>query len=177
MPSSTVVFLHIDSRQLVPRLLGQPRRMGPSVAGRSLGLRCVRPPCCLTADLGLELGGGRSQHCRWASTGPAWALPSSCNKSPPNVKASASVTAAPLCLCRLFCSSASLCFGRHRSTGSKMSSSSSEGQGKPKSPLRKRGSLQSTTSPGEWRGVGAGVPRERSKGMQGLKGGAHLESN
>ncbi|XP_013988499.1 AMP deaminase 2 isoform X2 [Salmo salar] len=152
MPSSTVVFLHIDSRQLVPRLLGQPRRMGPSVAGRSLGLRCVRPPCCLTADLGLELGGGRSQHCRWASTGPAWALPSSCNKSPPNVKASASVTAAPLCLCRLFCSSASLCFGRHRSTGSKMSSSSSEGQGKPKSPLRKRGSLQSTTSP-DLRGV------------------------
>ncbi|KAK6319202.1 hypothetical protein J4Q44_G00104130 [Coregonus suidteri] len=60
-----------------------------------------------------------------------------------------------LCLCRLFCSSASLCFGRHRSTGSKMSSSSSEGQGKPKSPLRKTGSLQSTTSPGEWRGVGA----------------------
>ncbi|XP_041747317.2 AMP deaminase 2 isoform X2 [Coregonus clupeaformis] len=62
----------------------------------------------------------------------------------------ASVIAAPLCLCRLFCSSVSLCSSCHRSTGSKMSSSSSsEGQGKlkPKSPLRKRGSLQSTTSP------------------------------
>lgn len=108
-----------------------------------------------TEEDGAQRGRGRNQPCRGASTGPGWALPSSCIKSPPSVRASASVTVAPLC--RLFCSSVSLCSGCHRSTGSKMSSSSSECQGKlkPKSPLRKRGSLQSTTSPGEWRGVGA----------------------
>ncbi|XP_029549910.1 AMP deaminase 2 isoform X2 [Salmo trutta] len=100
-----------------------------------------------TEEDGAQRGRGRNQPCRGASTGPGWALPSSCIKSPPSVRASASVTVAPLC--RLFCSSVSLCSGCHRSTGSKMSSSSSEGQGKlkPKSPLRKRGSLQSTTSP------------------------------
>ncbi|XP_022601346.1 AMP deaminase 2-like isoform X2 [Seriola dumerili] len=62
---------------------------------------------------------------------------------------------APLSLCWPLRSSDSLCSSSNRSTDGKMSSSSStsssttDGQGKPKpkSPFRKRGSLQSTTSP------------------------------
>ncbi|XP_029906950.1 AMP deaminase 2 isoform X2 [Myripristis murdjan] len=124
--------------------------MTPSWRGGSLGLRFNPPLSSVTA--GLLLAGRRSQLCRRASTGPAWALPSRC----PTVIQSFSVkTAAPLSLCWPLCSSDSLCSSSNRSTGSKMSSSSSsssstsEGQGKtkPKSPLRKRGSLQSTTSP------------------------------
>lgn len=167
MPSSTAGFLRIGYRKLIPWLLGQPRRMAPSPKGGCLGLPFITPLFSLTADL--PLAGRRSQLCRVTSTGPAWALPP-CWLS---VRVSTSVRAAPLSLsfslCRTFCSSHSLCSGRDRSTGSQMSSSSSftrEGQGKPKpqSPLRKRGSLQSTTSPGEWRGVGAGGFQKKTEG-------------
>ncbi|XP_029287423.1 AMP deaminase 2 isoform X2 [Cottoperca gobio] len=70
------------------------------------------------------------------------------------MRQSSSVRAtAPLSLCWPLRSSDSLCSSSNRSTGGKMSSSTSssnnDGQGKPKpkSPFRKRGSLQSTTSP------------------------------
>ncbi|XP_046892715.1 AMP deaminase 2 isoform X1 [Hypomesus transpacificus] len=157
MPSSSVLTrLRIGSRALVPRLLGQPWRTRPSVTGEGLGLPGVPPPRSLPA---CDLGRGRGlsqQPCRGtSSTGPPRALPlHSHSPAAGSISLSAVIRpAAFLCFRRLFCTSESLCSGRRRSTGSTMSSSSSttagEGRGKPKpsSPLRKRGSLQSTTSP------------------------------
>lgn len=153
MPSSVAVFLRIGYRKLVPWLLGQPRRMVPSRSRGSLGLPFSSSLCSMPADL--LLAGRRSQLCRGASPGPVWVLPPHC----PTMRPSSSIKAsAPLSLCWPLRSSDSLCSSSSRSTGGKMSSSSStsssnsDGQGKPKpkSPFRKRGSLQSTTSPGEW---------------------------
>ncbi|XP_056292609.1 AMP deaminase 2-like isoform X2 [Pseudoliparis swirei] len=107
----------------------------------------------------LRLAKRRSQLCRGASPCPVWVPPPHC----PTMRQSSSVSA-PFSLCWPLRSSDSLCSSSNRSTGSKMSSSSStsssnnDGQGKPKpkSPLRKGGSLQSTTSPDL---CGASVPK------------------
>nr|XP_046239751.1 AMP deaminase 2-like isoform X2 [Scatophagus argus] len=143
MPSSVAVFPCVGYRKLIPWLLGQPRRMAPSRSGGSLGLPLSSSFCSVPVDL---LWAGRRSHlCRGA--GPVWLLPPSC----PTMRQSTSIRAsAPLSLCWPLHNSDSLCSSRNRSTGGKMSSStSSDGQGKPKSksPFRKRGSLQSTTSP------------------------------
>ncbi|XP_023269853.1 AMP deaminase 2-like isoform X2 [Seriola lalandi dorsalis] len=148
MPSSVAIFPCIGYRKLIPWLLGQPRRMAPSRSGGSLGLPFSSSLCSMPADL--LLAGRRSQLCRGASPGPVWVLPPRC----PTMRQSSSIRAtAPLSLCWPLRSSDSLCSSSNRSTDGKMSSSSSssttDGQGKPKpkSPFRKRGSLQSTTSP------------------------------
>lgn len=151
MPSSVAVFPCIGCRRLSPWLLGQPRRMAPSRSTGSLGLTYSSSLCSLPADL--LRARRRSQLCRGASPGPVWVLPPWC----PTMRQSSSIRAcAPLSLCWPLCSSDSLCSSSNRSTGGKMSSSFSsstnDGQGKPKlkSPLHKRGSLQSTTSPGKY---------------------------
>ncbi|XP_039653379.1 AMP deaminase 2 isoform X2 [Perca fluviatilis] len=124
--------------------------MAPSRSRGSLGLPLSLSLCCTPADL--LLARRRSQLCRGASSGPVWVLLPCC----PTMRQSSSVGAsAPLSLCWPLQSSDSLSSSNNRSTGGKMSSSSStsssnnDGQGKPKpkSPFRKRGSLQSTTSP------------------------------
>ncbi|XP_078104619.1 AMP deaminase 2 isoform X3 [Sander vitreus] len=151
MPSSMAVFPCIGCKKLIPWLLGQPRRMAPSRSWGSLGLLFSLSLCGTPADL--LLARRRSQLCRGASSGPVWVLLPCC----PTMRQSSSVGAsAPLSLCWPLHSSDSLSSSSNRSTGGKMSSSSSsssssnnDGQGKPKpkSPFRKRGSLQSTTSP------------------------------
>ncbi|XP_074490745.1 AMP deaminase 2 isoform X2 [Sebastes fasciatus] len=149
MPASVAVFPCIGLRKLW--LLGRPRRMAPSRSRGSLGLPFSSSLCGMPADL-LLARRRRSQLCRGASTGPVWVLPSRC----PTMRQSSSVRA-PLSLCWPLRSSDSFCSSSNTSTVGKMSSSSStsssssnnDGQGKPKpkSPIRKRGSLQSTTSP------------------------------
>ena len=164
MASSVAVFPCIGSRKLIHWLLGQPGRMAPSRSRRSLGLSFSSSLCSMPADL--LLAGRRSQLCRGASPGPVWVLLPGC----PTVRQSSSIRAsAPLSLCWPLCRSDFVCSSSDRFTGGKMSSSSStsstDGQGKPKpkSPFRKRGSLQSTTSPGEWvRGGPIGRVRELS---------------
>ncbi|XP_029287422.1 AMP deaminase 2 isoform X1 [Cottoperca gobio] len=148
MPSSVAVFPGIGYRKLISWLLGQPRGMAPSKSRGSLGLPLSSWLCGMPADL--LLARRRSQLCRGASPGTVWVLPPRC----PTMRQSSSVRAtAPLSLCWPLRSSDSLCSSSNRSTGGKMSSSTSssnnDGQGKPKpkSPFRKRGSLQSTTSP------------------------------
>ncbi|XP_031143274.1 AMP deaminase 2 isoform X1 [Sander lucioperca] len=151
MPSSMAVFPCISCKKFIPWLLGQPRRMAPSRSRGSLGLPFSLSLCGTPADL--LLARRRSQLCRGASSGPVWVLLPCC----PTMRQSSSVGAgAPLSLCWPLHSSDSLSSSSNRSTGGKMSSSSStssssnnDGQGKPKpkSPFRKRGSLQSTTSP------------------------------
>ncbi|XP_054473905.1 AMP deaminase 2 isoform X2 [Anoplopoma fimbria] len=148
MPSSVAVFSCIGYRKLIPWLLGQPRWMAPSKGRVSLGLPFCSSLCGMPADL--LLARRRSQLCRGASPCPVWVPPPRC----PTMRQSSSVRA-PFSLCWPLHSSDLLCSSSNRSTGSKMSSSSStsssnnDGQGKPKpkSPFRKRGSLQSTTSP------------------------------
>lgn len=160
MPSSVAVFPCIGYRKLIPWLLGQPRRMAPSRSRGSLGLPFSASLCSVPADP--LRAGRRSQLCGGASPSPVWVLPPRC----PTMRRSSSIRAsAPLSLCWPLRSSDSPCSSSSRSTGGKMSSSSSSSsssndeQGKPKpqpqSPFRKRGSLQSTTSPGEcgWEGV------------------------
>ncbi|XP_049434103.1 AMP deaminase 2-like isoform X2 [Epinephelus fuscoguttatus] len=151
MPSSVAVFPCISSRKLIPWLLGQPRRMAPSVIWGSLGLPFSSSLCSMPPDP-LLARRRRSQICRGAFPGPVWVLLPRC----PIMRQSSSVRAsAPLSLCWPLRSSDSLCSSSNRSTGGKMSSSSfssssnNDGQGKPKSksPFHKRGSLQSTTSP------------------------------
>lgn len=147
MPSCVAVFPCIGYRKLVPWLLGQPRRMAPSRSWGSLGLPFSSSPRSMSADLLLD---GRSQLCRGASPVqvkvplPRFLTMRQCS----SIRASVSFS-----LCWPLCNSDLLCSSSYRSTGSKMSSFSSttDGQGKPKpkSPFRKRGSLQSTTSPGE----------------------------
>lgn len=154
MPSSVAVFPCISSRKLIPWLLGQPRRMAPSVIWGSLGLPFSSSLCSMPPDP-LLARRRRSQICRGAFPGPVWVLLPRC----PIMRQSSSVRAsAPLSLCWPLRSSDSLCSSSNRSTGGKMSSSSfssssnNDGQGKPKSksPFHKRGSLQSTTSPGKF---------------------------
>lgn len=167
MPSTVAVFSCFGYRKLVPWLLGQPRRMAPSRSWGSFGLTFSPSLWSMPADL--LLAGRRSQHCRGASPGPVWVLPPHC----PIMRQSFSNRAsAPLSLCWPLHSSDLHCSSSSRSTGGKMSSSSSsssstsDGQGKPKSKstFRNRGSLKSTTSPGEcgWRGV----PYEDSENSQ-----------
>lgn len=137
MPSSVAVLHCIGYPRLLPRLLGQLRRMAPSRNGDrgSHGLPYSSWGCSVTVD---SLSAGRrSLLCRGAPPGPVWVLL-------PRCPATGS-------------SSDSFCFSTQRSTAGKMSSSASsssasndQGKPQPKSPFRKRGSLQSTTSPGEW---------------------------
>lgn len=136
MPSSAAVLHCIGYMRLLPRLLGQLRKMAPSRNGDrgSHGLPYSSWGCSVTVDL-LSVG-RRSLLCRGAPPGPVWVLLPCC-------PATSS-------------SSDSFCFSSHKSTARKMSSSTSssstnkeQGKPKPKSPFRKRGSLQSTTTPGE----------------------------
>lgn len=136
MPSSAAVLHCIGYMRLLPRLLGQLRKMAPSRNGDrgSHGLPYSSWGCSVTVDL--LLVGRRSLLCRGAPPGPVWVLL-------PRCPATSS-------------SSDSFCFSSHKSTARKMSSSTSsssankeQGKPKPKSPFRKRGSLQSTTTPGE----------------------------
>lgn len=134
MPSSVAVLHCIGSMRLLSRLLGQLRRMAPSRNGDrgSHGLPYSSWGCSVTVDA--LSAGRRSLLCRGAPPGPVWVLPPHCPARSSSFDS--------------FCSSS------HKSTARKMSSSSSsanneQGKPKPKSPFRKRGSLQSTTSPGE----------------------------
>ncbi|XP_026023729.1 AMP deaminase 2 isoform X1 [Maylandia zebra] len=125
--------------------------MAPSRSWGSLGLSFNSALCSVPADP--PLTGRRSQLCRGASPGPVWVLPSRC----PTVRQSSSIRAsAPFSPCWPLQCSDPLCSTSNKSTGGKMSSSSStsssnaangQGKPKPKSPMHKRGSLQSTTSP------------------------------
>lgn len=147
MPYSVAVF----SCKPIHWLLGQPKRMAIRRSWGSLGLTFSSSLCSIFPDL--LLAGRRSQLCRGASPGTAWVLLPRC----PSKSQSSSIRAsAPLSLCWPLRSSDSLYSTRRRSTGGKMSassssSSSSNGHGKPKptSTFRKRGSMQSNTSPGE----------------------------
>lgn len=158
MPSTLAVFACVGYRRLIPRLLGQPRRMAPGWSRGSLGLPYSLSLCSMPADL--PRAGRRSQLCRGASDGPPWVLSHCC---PAMRQCCRFRTRALLSFCRPLRSRDSLGSSTSGSTGGKMSSSFSfsssssfssftnDGQGKPKSksPLHKRGSLQSTTSPGE----------------------------
>lgn len=154
MPSSVAVFPCIGYRRLSPWLLGQPRRMAPRRSRGNLGLPYSSSLCSLPADL--LWARRRSQFCRGSSPGPVWVLPPRC----PTMRQSSNIRAcAPLSFCWPLRSSDSLCSSSNSSTGGKMSSSFSssssstnDGQGKPKSKsqFQKRGSLQSTTSPGKY---------------------------
>lgn len=137
MPSSVAVLHCVGYMRLLSRLLGQLRRMAPSRNGDrgSHGLPYSLWGCSMTVN---SLSAGRrSLLCRGAPPGPVWVLPPHCPARSSSFDS--------------FCSSS------HRSTARKMSSSTSssssanneQGKPKPKSPFRKRGSLQSTTSPGE----------------------------
>ena len=157
MRSSVAVFHRIGCRKLVPWLLGQPRRMPPSRNQESLWQPYGASLCSVPADLLLPAR-RRSELCRGASYRPVWAMPPLC---PTMRQSSTSRAGAPLSIGWPLRSSDSLCSSRNRSTAVKMSSSSSsasnsdgKGKPKPKSPFHKRGSLQSTTSPGEcwWSG-------------------------
>ncbi|XP_067360039.1 AMP deaminase 2 isoform X2 [Channa argus] len=148
MPSALAVFPFIGYRKLVPWLLGQPRRMAPSSSRRTLQLPFISNLCSISADL--LLNRRRSQFCRGAFPVQVWVLPPSFLV----MRQSSSIRrSAPLSLCWPLHNSDLLHSSCNRSTGSKMSSSSSsstsdrQGKPKPKSPFRKRGSLQSTTSP------------------------------
>ena len=152
MRSSVAVFHRIGCRKLVPWLLGQPRRMPPSRNQESLWQPYGASLCSVPADLLLPAR-RRSELCRGASYRPVWAMPPLC---PTMRQSSTSRAGAPLSIGWPLRSSDSLCSSRNRSTAVKMSSSSSsasnsdgKGKPKPKSPFHKRGSLQSTTSPGE----------------------------
>nr|XP_020463438.1 AMP deaminase 2-like isoform X1 [Monopterus albus] len=121
--------------------------MAPTRTRGSLGLPFSSSLCSMPSDL-LLAGRRRSQLCRAAPPSPVWALL-------PHyliVRQSSSFRVSfPRSLCWPLRNSGLLCSGSNRSTGRKMSSSSSttDGQGKPKpiSSFHKRGSLQSTTSP------------------------------
>lgn len=137
MPSSVAVLHCIGYMRLLSRLLGQLRRMAPSRNGDrgSHGLPYSSWGCSVTVDA--LSAGRRSLLCRGAPPGPVWVL-------------------LPHCPARSS-SFDSFCSSSYKSTARKMSSSTSssssanneQGKPKPKSPFRKRGSLQSTTSPGE----------------------------
>lgn len=137
MPSSVAVLHCIGHMRLLSRLLGQLRRMAPSRNGDrgSHGLPYSSWGCSVTCDS--LPAGRRSLLCRGAPPGPVWVLPSHCPARSSGFD--------------------SFCSCSHKSTTRKMSSSTSssssanneQGKPKPKSPFRKRGSLQSTTSPGE----------------------------
>lgn len=169
MPSSVAAFPCAAYRKLLSWLLRQPRTMAPSRSWGSLGLSFNSALCSVPADP--PLTGRRSQLCRGASPGPVWVLPSRC----PTVRQSSSIRAsAPFSPCWPLQCSDPLCSTSNKSTGGKMSSSSStsssnaangQGKPKPKSPMHKRGSLQSTTSPGEcgWKG-GFGGSQRRNGG-------------
>lgn len=137
MPSSVAVLHCIGYMRLLSRLLGQLRRMAPCRNGDrgSHGLPYSSWGRSVTVD---SLSAGRrSLLCRGAPPGPVWVL-------------------LPHCPARSS-SFDSFCSSSHKSTAGKMSSSTSssssanneQGKPKPTSPFRKRGSLQSTTSPGE----------------------------
>lgn len=153
MPSLVAVLPCNGYRKLIIWLLGQPRRMVPSRGRGSLGLPFSSSLCSMSTDL--QRAWRRSQLCRGVSPGLVWVLLPHC----PTMRQSSSIRAsASFSLYWPLHSSDLLCSSSNRSTGSsKMSSSSfsfsstNDGQGKPKpkSPFRKRGSLQSTTSPGE----------------------------
>lgn len=149
MPSSVVAFPCICYRKLIPWLLGQPRRMALSRSWGSLGLSFSSSLNCMSADMLRD--GRRSQLCRRASPIKVWVLLPHFFTMRQSSSFRASV---PLSLCWLLRNSDLLCSSSNRSPVGRMSftsSSTTDGQGKPKpkSPFRKRGSLQSTTSPGE----------------------------
>uniref|UniRef100_A0A3B5JZA2 AMP deaminase n=2 Tax=Takifugu rubripes TaxID=31033 RepID=A0A3B5JZA2_TAKRU len=153
MPSSVAVLHRIGYLRLLPRLLGQLRSMAPSRNGDrgSHGLPYSSWGCSVTVD---SLSAGRrSLLCRGAPPGPVRVLL-------PRCPATSS-------------SSDSFCFSSHKSTAGKMSSSTSsssanneEGKPKPKSPFRKRGSLQSTTSP-DLTGVSGSHPLKPQRSLPG----------
>ncbi|XP_026162153.1 AMP deaminase 2 isoform X2 [Mastacembelus armatus] len=146
MPSSPAVFLRMGYRKLISWLLRQPTKMAPSRSRGSLGLSVSPSLCSSSADL--LLAGRRSQLCGAATPCPVWLL---LTRYLTMRQSSSSRAGVSLSLCWPLRNSDSLYSCSNRSTGSKMSSSSrtTDGQGKPKpkSPFRKRGSLQSTTSP------------------------------
>ncbi|KAM4582897.1 AMP deaminase 2 isoform 2-T3 [Fundulus diaphanus] len=142
MASSVVVFHHVGYRKLFPWFLRQPGRTVPRKIGESLGrpfsgsLRLAPADPLLTER-------GRSQLCSGAVARPAWSRLLRC----PTTRQSSSVTAgAPLC--RSPHSRDLLCPGNNRSSGVRMSSSTSSSDGqvkaKPKAQIPKRGS---NTSP------------------------------
>lgn len=145
MPSSVAVLHCIGYMRLLSRLLGQLKRMAPSRNGDwgSHGLPYSSWGCSVTVD---SLSAGRrSLLCRIAPPGPVWVLPSHCPARSSSFDS--------------FCSSSHKSAARKMSSSTSSSSSANNEQGKPKSksPFRKRGSLQSTTSPGESRrGWGVG---------------------
>lgn len=159
MPSSVAALLCIGYMRLLSRLLGQLRRMAPSRNGDrgSHELPSSSWGCSVTVD---SLSAGRrSLLCRGTPPGPVRVL------LPPCPARSSSFDS--------FCSSS------HKSTARKMSSSTSssssanneQGKPKPKSPFRKRGSLQSTTSPGECGSRGG--PREMMGGLSNVGAEQH----
>lgn len=152
MPSSVAVLHCIGYMRLLSRLLGQLRRMAPSRNGDrgSHGLPYSSWGCSVTVD---SLSAGRrSLLCRIAPPGPVWVLPSHCPARSSSFDS--------------FCSSSHKSAARKMSSSTSSSSSANNEQGKPKSksPFRKRGSLQSTTSPGEcgsqWGGGRGGVSQK-----------------
>lgn len=144
MPSSVVVLHCIGYMRLLSRLLGQLKRMAPSRNGDrgSHGLPYSSWGCSVTVD---SLSAGRrSLLCRGAPPGPVWVL------LPHRPARSSSLDS--------FCSSSHKSATRKMSfaTSSSSSANNEQGKPKPKSPFRKRGSLQSTTSPGECGSQGGG---------------------
>lgn len=135
MPS-LVALTHIYATKVLLRLPGQPRGLLPARNGGSLWLR--RSWWLRSAPADLRRSGRRSQLCRGASPGPERRCPVRVNMS------------------------SSFSFSTS-SPSSASSSSANDGQGKPKakSPFRKRGSLQSCTSPGECELGGREGGRER----------------
>ncbi|XP_023810489.1 AMP deaminase 2 isoform X1 [Oryzias latipes] len=153
----------INYRKLFPWLPGQQQRMALSKALQRVLL------CSSDQLLG---GSGRSQSCRGAPPSSGWVLP----PHSPSPSHSCRVSCgACLSLCWPLHSSSTLWSRANRRTHVKMSSSSSsssssagDGQGKPKpaSPLNKRASLQSTTSP-DLRGVSGPKPLKPQRSLPG----------
>lgn len=156
MPCS--VFSCISYTKLIPRLLGQQRRMAISRSWGRLGLTLLHslsPPDLL-------LAGRRSQPSDGPSPCTLWVLS---HRRPSERRSSSARASAPLSLCWPLRGADSLHSADSRSKHGKMSAptssssssssaaafySTNNGQGKKtKSPFRKRGSLQSATTPGE----------------------------
>lgn len=137
MPSSAAGLHYIGYMRLLSRLLGQLRRMAPSKTGDRGSHELPYSSWGRSVTVDSLSAGRRSLLCRGAPPGPVWVLLPHCPARSSSFDS--------------FCSSSHESTARKMSSSTSSSSSANNEQGKPKTkfPFRKRGSLQSTTSPGE----------------------------
>ncbi|XP_015198143.2 AMP deaminase 2 isoform X2 [Lepisosteus oculatus] len=174
MPAAAAALARIGSARLGLWLPGKPNRLWPSGARQSRGLSCEPP---LPRSAVKSDGEGRSlppsSRSRGFSTsrGPSCTYSPLCSKSPfrigiPPGAVTAAALSSPLIPRRAFCSSDSPSPGSRRKRGSKMSSNPIPIKQKPKSPFRKRASLQNAISP-DLRGVSGSYPLTSQRSLPG----------